>query len=139
MPTFTFGQTIPQTEQTVPTAVKAEPSAGQMQGTFTRQPESSSHFVTPNSLLGNSPSSQQSGFGSDFTFPHAPFQQTRDNNPNIPPLHFPPPVGAAVHQLPHKVFSRPLPGSQKILLVSMIRVQRMRMHGWPWCVITLFL
>ena len=29
VPTFTFGQTIPQTEQTVPTTVKAEPSAGQ--------------------------------------------------------------------------------------------------------------
>ena len=28
VPTFTFGQTIPQTEQTVPTTVKAEPSAG---------------------------------------------------------------------------------------------------------------
>ena len=27
MPTFTFGQTIPQTEQAVPTVVKAEPSA----------------------------------------------------------------------------------------------------------------
>ena len=25
-----------------------------------------------------------------------------------------------------------------MLLASMVRVQRMRMHGWPWCVITLF-
>ena len=93
-PTFTFGQTIPQTEQTVPTIVKAEPSAGQAQGAFAGQPKSSSPFVTPNSLLGNNPSSQQSGFGSDFTFPHTPLQQTRDNNPNSPPPPFPPPVGA---------------------------------------------
>ena len=42
-PTFTFGETIPIT-------VKAEPSAGQAQGAFTGQPESSSPFVTPNSL-----------------------------------------------------------------------------------------
>ena len=41
-------------------------------------------------------------------------------------------------QLPHRIFSRPLPGSQRILLASMVRMQRMRMHGWPWCVITLF-
>ena len=73
VPILTFGQTIPQTEQMVPTAVKAEPSVGQMQGTFTGQPKSSSHFVTPSSLLGNSPSSQQSGFGSDFRFPRTPF------------------------------------------------------------------
>ena len=73
VPTFTFGQTIPQTEQTVPTAVKAEPSAGQAQAIFSGQPESSSPFVTPSSLLGNNPYSQQSSFGSDFTFPHIPF------------------------------------------------------------------
>ena len=95
VPTFTFGQTVPQTEQTVPTVVKAEPSVGQAQGTFVGQPESSSHFVTPSSLLGNSPSSQQSGFGSDFTFPHTPLQQSRDNNPNTPPPPFPPPVGGS--------------------------------------------
>ena len=74
VPTFTFGRTILQTEQTVPTTVKAEPNAGQAQGAFTGQPESSSLFVTPNSLLGNSPSSQQLGFGSDFTFPRTPLQ-----------------------------------------------------------------
>ena len=45
----------------------------------------------------------------------------------------------AIHQLPHRIFSRPLPGSQRILLTSMVRVQRTHMHGWPWCVITLFL
>ena len=94
MPTFTFGQTIPQTEQTGPTTIKAEPSTGQMQGAFTRQPKSSSHFVTPSSLLGNIPSSQQSGFGSDLTFPHTPIQYTRNNNPNSPPPLFPPLVGA---------------------------------------------
>ena len=43
-----------------------------------------------------------------------------------------------VFQVPHRIFSRPLPGSQKILLASMVRVQKTRMHGWPWCVITLF-
>ena len=85
VPTFASGQTIPQIEQIVLTTVKAEPSAGQAQGAFNGQPESSSPFVIPNSLLGNSPSSQQSGFGSDFTFPHIPFQQTRDNHPNSPP------------------------------------------------------
>ena len=94
VPTFIFGQTIPQTEQTVPITMKAEPSAGQAQGAFAGQPESSSPFVTPNSHLGNSPSSQQSGFGSDFTFLHTPLQQTRDNNPNNPPPPFPPPGGA---------------------------------------------
>ena len=52
VPTFTFGQTAPQTEQTVPTVVKAEPSAGQAQGTFVGQPESSSHFVTPQKSFG---------------------------------------------------------------------------------------
>ena len=93
-PTFTFGQTISQTEQTVPIVVKAEPSARQAQGAFTGQPESFSPFVAPNSLFGNSPSSQQSGFGSDFTFPHTPLPQTRDNNPNSPPPPFSPPVGA---------------------------------------------
>ena len=96
VPTFTFGQTVPQTEQTVPIVVKAEPSAGQAQGIFVGQPESSSHFVTPRSLLANNPFSQQSGFGSDFTFPHTPLQPTRDNNPNSPPPPpFPPPVGAS--------------------------------------------
>ena len=45
----------------------------------------------------------------------------------------------AVHQLPHRIFSQPLPGSQRILLASMVRVQRMRMHGWPWCIITSYL
>ena len=95
VPTFTFGQTVPQTEQTVPTVVKAESSAEQAQGTFVGQPESSLHFGTPSSFLGNSPSSQQSGFGSDFTFPHTPLQQSRDNNPNTPPPPFPPPVGAS--------------------------------------------
>ena len=95
IPIFTFGQTVPQIEQTVPTVVKTEPSAVQAQGTFARQPESSSHFVTPSSLLGNSPSSQQFGFGSDFTFPHTPLQQSRDNNPNISPPPFPPLVGAS--------------------------------------------
>ena len=75
VPTFTFGQTIPQTEQTIPTTVKAEPSAGQAQGAFTGQPESSSPFVTPNSFLGNSPSSQQSSFGSDSHFPIFPLSR----------------------------------------------------------------
>ena len=65
VPTFTFGQTIP-------TTIKAKPSVGQAQGAFTGQPKSFSPFVMPKSLLGNSPSSQQSGFGSDFTFPHTP-------------------------------------------------------------------
>ena len=91
-PTFIFGQTIP---QTVPIVVKAEPSVGQAQGTFAGQSESSSSFIPPNSFLGNSPSSQQSGFGSDFTFPHTPLQQSRDSNPNTLPPSFPPPVGAS--------------------------------------------
>ena len=94
VPKFTFGQTVPQTEQTVPTVVNAEPNAGQAQGTFVGQSESSSHFVNPSSLLSNSPSSQLSGFGPDFTFLHTPLQQPRDNNPNTPPPPFPPPVGA---------------------------------------------
>ena len=86
-PTFTFGQTVP-------IVVKAEPSVGQAQGTFAGQPESSSSFIPPSSFLGNSPSSQQSDFGSDFTFPHTPFQQSQDNNPNTSPPPFPPPMGA---------------------------------------------
>ena len=53
--TFTFGQTVPQTEQTVPTVVKAEPRAGQAQGTLTGQPESSSYFATPRSFFGQQP------------------------------------------------------------------------------------
>ena len=106
MPTFTVGQTIPQIEQTVPIAVKAEPSAGQAQGTFIGQPESSSHFVTPGSLLGNSPPSQQSRFGSDFTFPHTPFQQTRDDNPDTPHPPFTPHVGASSSSAaPQSVFT----------------------------------
>ena len=44
VPTFTFGQTVPQTNTDVPIVVKAEPSVGQAQGTFTGQPESSSQF-----------------------------------------------------------------------------------------------
>ena len=45
----------------------------------------------------------------------------------------------AVRQLLHRIFSRPLHGNQKILLASMVTVQMTFMHGWPWCMITLFL
>ena len=34
LPIFTFKKIVPQTEQILSTAVKAEPSAGQMQGTL---------------------------------------------------------------------------------------------------------
>ena len=60
--------------------------------------------MTPRSLLGNGPSSQQSGFGSDFTFPHTPLQQSRDNNLNI--LPFRPPVGAgSLSAAPQNIFT----------------------------------
>ena len=131
VPTFTFGQTIPQTEQIVPTVVKAEPSAGQGQGAFTRQPESSSPFVTPNSLLGNSPSSNSLGLDQISHFPMLPFSRPGIIIPTVLLLLSLLLWVQAVHQLPHRIFSRPLPGSQKILLASMVRVQRTRMHGWP--------
>ena len=90
---FTFGQKVHQTEQTIPIAVKEDPNARQAQETFYGQSESSSGVATRNSLLGNSPSSKQSGFGSDSTFHHTPLQQTKDNNPNTPPPPFTCPVG----------------------------------------------
>ena len=138
VPTFTFAQIVPQTEQIIPTTVKAEPSAGQAQGTFTRQPESSSYFATPSSFLGNSPSSQQFGLGLISHFPILLFSSHGIIIPILLLLFLLLWV-QAILQLPHKIFSRPLPRSQKILLASMVRMQRMRMHGWPWCVIISFL
>ena len=39
----------------------------------------------------------------------------------------------------HRIFSRLQPGSLRILLASKVRVYRMRMHGWSWCISILFL
>ena len=132
MPTFTFGQIIP-------TTIKAEPSAGQLQGAFTGQPKSSSHFVTPSSLLGNIPSSKQSGFGSDLTFHHTPLQQTRDDNPNSPPPPFPPLSGTSSSPAaPQNIFMTTTWKPKDPPCFYGKSAQTMRMHGLPWCVLILF-
>ena len=137
-PTFTFGQTIPQTKQTVPTIVKAEPSAGQAQGAFIGQPESSSLLLHPTVFWATTHPPNSLGLDQISHFPILPFSRLGIIIPTVLLLLFLLLWVQAVHQLPHRIFSRPLPGSQKILLASIVRVQRTRMHGWLWCIITLF-